>query len=84
VRAYFISSTLQARDMPVLSANAIRSSLNFISELFGRFLYALAWEENYRWAQPHRLRRVAVAVSADFLMQSSKRDSAMQNATFGV
>jgi hypothetical protein len=68
--------------MPVLSANAIRSSLNFISELFGRFLYALAWEEKYRRAQPHRLRGVsAVAVSA---MRSVKRVSAMQNATFGV
>jgi hypothetical protein len=78
-------TALQARDMPILSANAIRSSLNFISELFGRFLYALAWEENYRCAQLHRLRGVsAVAVSADFLMQSSKRDSAMQNATFGA
>jgi hypothetical protein len=40
-------TALQARDMPILSANAIRSSLNFISELFGRFLYALAWEEKY-------------------------------------
>ena len=76
---------LQARDIPVLSANAIISSLNFISELLGRFLYALAWEEKYRCAQRHRLRGVsAVAASAEFSMRSSKRVSAMQNATFGV
>jgi hypothetical protein len=75
----------QARDIPVLSANAIRSSLNFISELFGRFLYALAWKEKYRRAQRHRLRGVsAVAASAEFSIRSSKRVSAMQNATFGV
>jgi hypothetical protein len=41
-----VFSALQAHDTSVLSANAIRSSLNFISDLFGRFLYALAWEEN--------------------------------------
>jgi hypothetical protein len=77
--------TLQACDVSVLSANAIRPSLNFISELFGRFLYALAWEEKYRYAQRHRLRGVsAVAASAEFSMRSSKRVSAMQNATFGV
>jgi hypothetical protein len=76
---------LQARDISVLSANAIRSSLNFISDLFVHFLCALAWEEKYRCAQPHRLKGVsAVAFSAEFSMRSWKRVSAMQNATFGV
>jgi hypothetical protein len=76
---------LQPHDISALSANTIRSSLNFISDLFGRFLYALAWEEKYRCAQRHRLRGVsAVAASAEFSMRSSKRVSAMQNATFGV
>jgi hypothetical protein len=42
----------------------------------------LAWEEKY---QPHRLKGVsAVADSAEFSMRSSKRASAMQNATLGV
>jgi hypothetical protein len=73
---------LQARDISVLSANVIRSSLNFISGLFVHFLYALAWEEKY---QPHRLRGVSAVVdSAEFSMRSWKRISAMQNATFGV
>jgi hypothetical protein len=73
---------LQARDISVLSANAIRSSLNFISDLFVHFLYALAWEEKY---QPHRLKGAsAVAFSAEFSMWSWKCVSAMQNATFGV
>jgi hypothetical protein len=71
--------------MSTLSTNAIRSSLNFISELFVRFPYALAWEEKYQSAQPRRLRGVsAAAVSAEFSMRSSKRVSAMQNATFGA
>jgi hypothetical protein len=80
--ALVLFCALQARDMSILSANAIRSSLNFISGLFVHFLYALAWEEKY---QPHRLKGVsAVADSAEFSMRSSKRVSAMQNATFGV
>jgi len=72
--------------MSTLSTNAIRSSLNFISDLFVRFPYALAWEENYQCAQPRRRLRglSAAAVSAEFLMRSSKRVSAMQNATLGV
>ena len=65
--------------MSVLSANAIRSSLNFISDLFGRFLYALAWEEKYRYAQRHRLRGVsAVAASAEFfdaVIEAHQRDA---------
>ena len=70
-------SAMSEHDMSTLSADAIRSSLNFISELFGRFLYALAWEEKYRCAQRHRLRGVsAVAASAEFSMRSSKRVSA--------
>jgi hypothetical protein len=74
-----------SRAMSVLSANAIRSSLNFISGLFVHFLYALAWEEKYRCAQPHCLRGVSAVVdSAEFSMRSWKRISAMQNATFGV
>jgi hypothetical protein len=74
-----------SRAMSVLSANAIRSSLNFISDLFVYFLCALAWEKKYRCAQPRRLRGVsAVAFSAEFSMQSWKRVSAIQNATFGV
>jgi hypothetical protein len=87
VRFYFECSFVArlARDTSVLSANAIRSSLNFISDLFGRFLYALAWEEKYRYARRHRLRGVsAVAASAEFSMRSSKRVSAMQNATLDV
>jgi hypothetical protein len=71
--------------MSVLSANAIRSSLNFISGLFVHFLYALAWEDKILWTQQHHLPNAgAVAASAEFSTRSSKRVSAMQNATFGV
>jgi len=62
---------LQARDVSVLSANAIRSSLNFISGLFVHFLYALAWEEKILWTQQHHLPNAgAAALSAALSMQS--------------
>jgi hypothetical protein len=65
---------LQARDVSVLSANAIRSSLNFISGLFVHFLYALAWEEKILWTQQHHLPNAgAAALSAALSMQSWRR-----------
>jgi hypothetical protein len=62
---------LQARDVSVLSANAIRSSLNFISGLFVHFLYALAWEEKILWT--HLPNAGAAALSAALSMQSWRR-----------
>ena len=76
--ALVLFCALQARDMSILSANAIRSSLNFISDLFVHFLYALAWEEKYRYAQRHRLRGVsAVAPPPNFdaVIEAHQRDA---------
>jgi cytoplasmic iron level regulating protein YaaA (DUF328/UPF0246 family) len=73
-----VFSALQAHDTSVLSANAIRSSLNFISDLFGRFLYALAWKEKYRYAQRHRLRGVSAVAAAEFfdaVIEAHQRDA---------
>jgi hypothetical protein len=63
-----------SRAMSVLSANVIRSSLNFISGLFVHFLYALAWEEKILWTQQHHLPNAgAAAFSAALSMQSWRR-----------